>query len=204
MQFYKTKQFVACRNLQVISMRFAVFLCYSVRLFIRNSVQFCSIRTPLHHPPLIKWQQWHEDELKLWQKKDNPKYNSEILTATWPWPSQYAKWLLLKFRRGTMYTPTPHCKGTWLITASCRGRSRNIPNIGGRMRGLQTSKYYNCFKPLFSPFWTCCYIFLFCVAKFITDEMQIWKRILHIICGKIPDNQQFYCFPPFLCYAVFN
>ena len=77
-------------------------------------------------------------------------------------------------------------------------------NIGGRMKGLQTSKYYNCFKPLFSPFWTCCYIFLFCVAKFITDEMQIWKRILHIICGKIPDNQQFYCFPPFLCYAVFD
>ena len=206
LQFYKTRWFVVFRNFRVISMWFiAVFLCYSVWYLYVIQCSFVVFLPPLcPPPPLIKWQQWHEDELKLWQKKDNPKYNSEILTATWPWPSQYAKWLLLKFRRGTMYTPTLHRKGTWLITASCRGRSRNIPNIGGRMRGLQTSKYYNCFKPLFSPFWTCCYIFLFCVAKFITDEMQIWKRILHIICGKIPDNQQFYCFPPFLCYAVFD
>ena len=27
---YKTKQFVVCRNFRVISMRFAVFLCFSV------------------------------------------------------------------------------------------------------------------------------------------------------------------------------
>ena len=28
------------------------------------------------------------------------------------------------------YTPTPHPKGTWLITASCGGRPRNIPKRG--------------------------------------------------------------------------
>ena len=156
LQFYKTRWFVVFRNFRVISMWFAVFLCYSVWYLYVIQCSFVVFLPPLcpPPPPLIKWQQWHEDELKLWQKKDNPKYNSEILTATWPWPSQYAKWLLLKFRRGTMYTPTPHRKGTWLITASCRGRSRNIPNIlgagwgGSKLQNITTvsNHYFHPFE----------------------------------------------------------
>ena len=182
-------------------MRFAVFLCYSVRYLYVIQCSFAVFVPPLM-PLSSNGNKWHEDGLKLRQKKDNPEYNSEIPTATRPQPSQYAKWLLLKFRWGTI-PPPPTQRGLgWSLQAV--GGDPGIFQIRGRMRGLQTSKYYNCFKPLFSPFWTCCYIFLFCVAKFITDEMQIWKRSLHIICGKIPDNQEFYCFPPFLCYAVFN
>ena len=195
MQFYKTKQFVACRNLQVISMRFAVFLCYSVRLFIRNSVQFCSIRTPLHPPPLIKWQQWHEDELKLCQKKDNPKYNSEILTPTWPWPSQYAKWLLLKFRRETIYTPTPHPKGIWLITASCRGRSRNIPNRG-QDEGAPNFKILRLFQTIIFTLLNLLLRFsVLCSKIYYRQNAGLKKNSSYF--GKIPDNQEFYCFPPF-------
>ena len=181
MQFYKTKQFVACRNLQVISMRFAVFLCYSVRLFIRNSVQFCSIRTPLHPPPPLSngnndmkmsWncakkrtipntvvKYWHLHGLDLLNMQNDCFWNSDRKP----------------------YIPPPPTLREFGSSLQAVGGDPGIFQIGGRMRGLQTSKYYDCFKPLFSPFWTCCYVFLFCVAKFITDEMQVWKRILHIL-----------------------
>ena len=111
-------------------MRFAVFLCYSVQYLYVIQCSFV-VFVPPFMPLSSNGNKWHEDGLKLRQKKDNPEYNSEIPTATRPRPSQYAKWLLLKFRWGTIPPPpTPHPKGTWLITASCRRRSRNIPNRG--------------------------------------------------------------------------
>ena len=42
LQFYKTKRFVVFKNLGVISMWFAVFLCYSVRCLY---VLLCSVYT---------------------------------------------------------------------------------------------------------------------------------------------------------------
>ena len=50
--FYKTKWFAVFRNFRVILMRFAVFLLFCA-VFIRNSVRFCDIPTPLT-PPLIQ------------------------------------------------------------------------------------------------------------------------------------------------------
>ena len=44
LQFYKTKQFVVCRTFWVISMRFAVFLCFSVHCL---HVFLCIVPTPL-------------------------------------------------------------------------------------------------------------------------------------------------------------
>ena len=81
------------------------------------------------------------------------------------------------------YTPTPHPKGTWLITASCRGRPRNIPKRGleGTGGGSKLQHIETVSNHYFHPFELERYIFLFCVAKFITDEIQIWKRILHIL-----------------------
>ena len=206
LQFYKTRRwFVVFRNFRVISMWFAVFLCYSVWYLYVIQCSFVVFLPPLC-PPLPSSN--GNNDMKMSWNCDKKRTIPNTIAKYW----QLHGLDLLNMQNDCFWNsdgelcipPTPHRKGTWLITASCRGRSRNIPNIGGRMKGLQTSKYYNCFKPLVSPFWTCCYIFLFCVAKFITDEMQIWKRILHIICGKIPDNQQFYCFPPFLYYAVFD
>ena len=52
LQFYKIKRFTVFRNVQVISMRFEVLLCYSVQCLYVLSVWFCSICTPLTPPSL--------------------------------------------------------------------------------------------------------------------------------------------------------
>ena len=51
LQFYKTKQFVVCRNFRVISMRFAVFLCFSVHCL---HVFLCIVPTPLRSRVIFK------------------------------------------------------------------------------------------------------------------------------------------------------
>ena len=165
---FKTKGFAVFRNFWVILMQLAVLLCYSL--------WFCGIRTPPPPQPLralIKCQRVTWRWVETTTKKDNPKYNSEIPTELHGLDllNMHAKWLLLKFRQGTI-PPPPTLRGLGSSPQAGRG-DPGIFQIGGRMRGLKTSKYCNYFKPLFSPFWTCCYIFLFCVAKFITDEMQI-------------------------------
>ena len=50
-EFYKTKQFVVFRNVQVISMQFAFFLCFSVRCLHKF---LYSVPTPLHSHVIIK------------------------------------------------------------------------------------------------------------------------------------------------------
>ena len=160
-------------------------------------MQFCSIRTPLT-PPL---HQMATNDMKMGWNYDKirtilntiVKYRLSYMALAF----SICELTAFEIQTGN-YTPTPHPKRTWLITTSWKG-DPGIFQIGGR-RWLKTSKYCNCFKPLFSPFWTCCYIFLFCVAKFIRDEMQIWKRILHIL-EKFQTSRSFTVSYLFLLYS---
>ena len=54
LQFYKTKQFVVCRTFWVISMRFAVFLCFSVHCLHVFPVPGCIVPTPLRSRVIFK------------------------------------------------------------------------------------------------------------------------------------------------------
>ena len=54
MQFYKGKRFAVFRNFRVISMRFAVFLCYSVRYLYVFLCGFAVFVPPLRPPSMTK------------------------------------------------------------------------------------------------------------------------------------------------------
>ena len=53
LRFYKTKQFAVFRNVWVISVRFAVFLCYSVKYVYVILCSFAIFVPPLR--PLLKF-----------------------------------------------------------------------------------------------------------------------------------------------------
>ena len=81
MQFYKRKRFAVFRNFRVISMRFAVFLCYSVRYLHVFLCGFAVLVPPLrpslavscgHHIPadthleiFLSWSEFSEGHLSI-------------------------------------------------------------------------------------------------------------------------------------------
>ena len=92
------------------------------------------------------------------------------------------------------YTPTPHPKGTWLITASCRGRSRNIPKRG--LEGAQNFNILQLFQTIIFTLlnWLLRFSVL-CSKVYYRRNANLKKNSSYF--GKIPDNQEFYCFLPF-------
>ena len=81
LQFYKTKRFAVFRNFQVISMRFAVFLCHCVRCLYLFLCGFAVFIRPLHPP------HWWRRVLSPWQNlwyakgKNSPQVNPVYFTT---------------------------------------------------------------------------------------------------------------------------
>ena len=136
--------FVVFRNFRVISMWFAVFLCYSVRYLYVIQCSFAVFLPPLRPP-----HQMATNDMKMgWYCNKKGTIPNTIVKYRLSYKA--LTFSLCKIQMGN-YTPTPTLRGLGSSLQAVRG-DPGIFQIGGRMRGLQTSKYCNCFKPLFSPF----------------------------------------------------
>ena len=162
-------------------MRFVVFLCYSVRYLYVIQCSFAVFAPPLSPPHQMatndmKMQGWNWDKIMT------------ILNTKVKYLQLHGPDLLNKQNDcfwnsdGELY-PHPPPQGDLAHHRKLWGETQEYSKegAGGDWRGSKLQHIATVSNHYFHPFELERYIFLFCVAKFITDEMQIWKRILHIL-----------------------